>query len=125
MGSKITRVSYIIENGPDRETLFDAFKHLRNKEVNIPIHFTLLENDIEPKYSRCKTRNVQITGIDHDGEEDSTGHSFVIRGKMDVCFYPEASYCDSLRANFETHRFDACYDTQTHRGRLMFQIFQP
>ncbi len=123
MGAKIEKIAYIINDGPNREELFDAFRYSRNKEVIFPIHFTLLKNNSDPTHSECKTRNARITGIDYDGEEDGDGYSFVIRGKLDVHFCSEGLYCDNLRANYETCRFEACYNTQTHRGRMMIQLF--
>lgn len=118
MGATITRAAYNIKDGPNRETLFDAVKYALTESVIIPIHFVVVEDGSDD--AAVKVKNTKIIGIDND--DNGSGHAFVIRGKMDVCFHPEAMCNDNLPLNYQTCRFEACYDTQTHRGRLMFII---
>ena len=95
------RDTLIIEDGPDREMLIDAFKYAYDEEANSSINFILVGNSSFKDYDHIK-----ISGLDH---EKGDGHSFIIRGYI---YLRQGS-------SSESRQFIACYDTRTRKGRAL------
>ena len=115
MSVKNKKATYIIEDGPCRELLFDALKYSYDKNVKMPVRFYIAKQNNDsgsPEYYKAK--NTRINGIDH---EDGFGHSFIVRGYLEICF--GESICNDIIKDDYTHcQFVACYSTQTRRGRI-------
>lgn len=115
MSIKNKKETYPIEDGPCRELLFDALKYAYDKNVKVSIKFCITkQNNSSNTPEFFKVKNTRITGIDH---EDGLGHSFIVKGYLEVCF--GESICNDIVKEDYTHcRFVACYSTQTRRGRI-------
>ena len=114
MGVNPKKETFLIEDGPCRERLFDALKYAYDKGVNMTVKFSIAPDKDSHPSDHFKVKNVRIAGIDH---EDGTGHSFIVKGYLEICF-GETMCNDIIKTDYTYCRFDACYSTQTRRGRI-------
>lgn len=112
------RSTYVIENGPSKDLLFDACKYAYSSEVRIRINFsvaiacTMKPGDSGCAYVPMKVLNFRIISIEH---EDGSGDRFNIYGHCDAA---TSENTDSIV--YSPYKFRAYYDTRQRRGRITF-----
>ena len=115
MNTKI--YDFAIEDGPDRDYLFNAVEHALDSNITMQPKFSCF-NIEDDGYSVDKTeiKPQRITSIAHEnplGSKDGKARRFVIKGLIDGY---ELRLAGRQMADY--YSFEAVYDTDSHTGTL-------
>ena len=116
--NQTTERSFSIENGPNKDRLFDSCKYAYDGQVNLPVDFKVALAYTAPKddpgccYVLMPITDVSITSIEH---EDGSGDKFNLRG------YCEADLeITSGSPHYRSYEFKAFYNSKSRKGYISF-----
>lgn len=115
--NKTASKTFNIENGPSKDTLFDACKYAYSEHSNIKVNFSIAAGYTMPlDHPNCAYLPMElpyfiIQGIQH---EDGSGESFNLQG------FCKAKLYNSLEENvgFKPYRFEAYYNSKNRKGTI-------
>lgn len=102
-----SKITFSINDGPNRERLFDHVKYLH--EENVPIVPARFSAWAQPKGIKAKVAGMRIDTIRH---KDNTGYSFILEGSCTI------DVVDSTEERFSQHEFRASYNSRRRKGEL-------
>ena len=124
MGISTKKLSYRIEDGPNKKRIFDALDYALEKNIMIPIHFTILD---EAARRPVEVKEIQLIGFKYDVDlkhigtfTESEKNQLMLFGEMQVCPYETP---DSEQA-YERATFKASYNAYIRKGRIAITIHE-